>query len=51
MVFLMKKIKRQPELTVRIDQGTSHKSRDTETYRGESGKKPQRHGHRGKNPE
>jgi hypothetical protein len=27
---------------------TPHKTRDTETYRGESGEKPQRYGHRGK---
>jgi hypothetical protein len=31
-----------------VDQGTPHKSRDTETYRGESGEKPRRDGHRGK---
>ena len=34
-----------------MDQGTSHKTRDTETYRGKSGGKPQRYGHRGKIPE
>jgi hypothetical protein len=34
-----------------VDQGTSHKTRDTETYREESGEKPQRYGHRGKIPE
>ena len=34
-----------------MDQGTSHKTRDTETYRGESGEKPWRYGHRGKIPE
>jgi hypothetical protein len=28
-----------------------HKTRDTETYRGESGEKPKRYGHRGKIPE
>jgi hypothetical protein len=31
-----------------VDQGTPHKTRDTETHRGESGGKPQAHGHRGK---
>jgi hypothetical protein len=31
-----------------VVQGTPHKIRDTETYRGESGKKPRRYGHRGK---
>ena len=31
-----------------MDQGTSHKTRDTETYRGESGEKPQRYENRGK---
>jgi hypothetical protein len=31
-----------------VDQITPYKTRDTETYRGESGEKPQRHGHRGK---
>jgi hypothetical protein len=31
-----------------VDQGTPHKTRDTETYRGESGENPQRYGHRGK---
>jgi hypothetical protein len=30
-----------------VDQGTSHKTRDTEIYRGESGEKPQRYGHGG----
>jgi hypothetical protein len=34
-----------------VDQGTQHKTRDTETYRGESGEKPRRYGHRGKIPE
>jgi hypothetical protein len=34
-----------------VDQGTSHKTRDTETYRVESRKKPQRYGHRGNVPE
>ena len=33
-----------------VDQGPSHKTRDTETYKGESGEKPQRYGHRGKIP-
>jgi hypothetical protein len=27
-----------------VDQGTPHKTRDTETYRGESGEKPRRYG-------
>ena len=31
-----------------MDQGTPHKTRDTETYRGESGEKPRGYGHRGK---
>ena len=31
-----------------MDQGTSLKTRDTETYRGESGEKSQRYGHREK---
>ena len=30
-----------------MDQGTPHKTRDTETYRGESGEKPRKYGHRG----
>jgi hypothetical protein len=34
-----------------LDQGTPHKTRDTETYRGESEEKPRRYGHRGKLPE
>jgi hypothetical protein len=34
-----------------VDQGTPHKTRDTETYRRESGEKPQRYGQRGKIPE
>ena len=33
-----------------MDQRTSHKTRDTETYRGESGEKPWNYGHRGKIP-
>jgi hypothetical protein len=33
-----------------MDQRTPHKTRDTEIYRGESGEKPQRYGHRGKIP-
>ena len=33
---------------VHVDQGTPHKTRDTEIYRGESGEKPRRYGHRGK---
>jgi hypothetical protein len=31
-----------------VDQETSHKTRDTETYRGESGEEPQRYGRMGK---
>ena len=31
-----------------MDHGTPHKTRDSETYREESGGKPQRYGHRGK---
>ena len=31
-----------------MDQGTPHKTRDSETYRGESGEKPLRYGHREK---
>jgi hypothetical protein len=31
-----------------VDQGTLHKTTDTEIYRGESGENPQRYGHRGK---
>jgi hypothetical protein len=31
-----------------MDQGTPHKTRNTETYRGEIWEKPQRCGHRGK---
>jgi hypothetical protein len=34
-----------------VDQGTTHKTRDTETYRGESRENPRRYGHRGKIPE
>jgi hypothetical protein len=34
-----------------VDQGTPHKTRDSEIYRGESGEKPRRYGHRGKIPE
>ena len=34
-----------------MDQGTPHKTRDTETYRGESGEKPRGYGHRGKIPD
>jgi hypothetical protein len=34
-----------------VDQGTPHKTRHTETYRGESGEELQRYGHRGKIPE
>ena len=33
-----------------MDQETPHKTRDTETYRGESGEKPRRYGHSGKIP-
>jgi hypothetical protein len=31
-----------------VDQGTPHKTRDTKTYIGESGERPQRYGHREK---
>jgi hypothetical protein len=31
-----------------VDQGTPHKTPDSETYRGESGGKPGRNGHREK---
>ena len=31
-----------------MDQGAPHKTRDSETYRGESGEKRRRYGHRGK---
>jgi hypothetical protein len=31
-----------------VDQGTPHKARDTKTYRGESGEKPQRYRYRRK---
>jgi hypothetical protein len=31
-----------------VDEGTPHKTRDTETYKGESREKPQIYGHRGK---
>jgi hypothetical protein len=34
-----------------VDQGTPHKTREPETYRGESWEKPQRYGHRIKIPE
>ena len=34
-----------------MDQGTPHKTTDSETYRGESGEKPRRYGHKGKIPE
>jgi hypothetical protein len=34
-----------------VDLGTPHKTKDTETYRGESGEEPQRYGQRGKIPE
>jgi hypothetical protein len=33
-----------------VDQGSPHKTRDTETYRGESGEKLRRYRHRGKIP-
>jgi hypothetical protein len=33
-----------------VDQGTPHKTRDSETYQRESGGKPQRYEHRGKIP-
>jgi hypothetical protein len=32
-----------------MDQGTPHKTRDTETYRGESREKQRRYGYRGGN--
>jgi hypothetical protein len=31
-----------------VNQGTPHKTRDSETYRGESGENPRRYGHKGK---
>ena len=34
-----------------MNQSTPHKTRDTETYRGESGEKSWAHGHTGKIPE
>jgi hypothetical protein len=34
-----------------VDQGTPHKTRDSETCREESGEKPRRYGHRGQIPE
>jgi hypothetical protein len=34
-----------------VDEEAPHKTRDTETYRGESREKPQRYGYRGKIPE
>ena len=34
-----------------MDQGTPHKTRDTETYRGVSGEELRRYGHRGEIPE
>ena len=34
---------------VQVYQGPPHKSRDTDSYRGESGEGPQIYGHRGKN--
>jgi hypothetical protein len=34
-----------------VDQGTPHKTKDIETYQGESGEEPQRYEHREKNPE
>jgi hypothetical protein len=34
-----------------LDQGSPHKTRDTETYRLETGEEPRRYGHRGKIPE
>ena len=34
-----------------MDQGPPHKTRYTETYRGEIGEKPQTYGHKGKIPE
>jgi hypothetical protein len=34
-----------------VDQGAPHKTRVTETYRGETGEKPRRYWHRGKIPD
>jgi hypothetical protein len=34
-----------------VDHGTPHKTRDTETYRGENWEEPRRYGHRGNIPE
>jgi hypothetical protein len=34
-----------------VNHRTPNKTRDTETYRGESGEKPQKYGHRRKIPE
>ena len=31
-----------------MDQGNPHKTRDTETYRGEIGEEPKKYGYRGK---
>jgi hypothetical protein len=36
---------------LQVDQGPPHKTRDSETYRGESGEEPLRYGHRGRIPE
>jgi hypothetical protein len=36
---------------LQVDQGPSHKTRYTETYRGESGEERQRYGYKGKIPE
>jgi hypothetical protein len=36
---------------VQVDQEPPHKTRDTETYRGESGEEPRTYGHGGKIPE
>jgi hypothetical protein len=35
---------------VKVDQGPPHKTRYSETYRGESGKEPRTYGHMGKIP-
>ena len=35
---------------IQVDQGPPHKTRYTETYRGESGEEPWTHEHRGKFP-
>jgi hypothetical protein len=51
--LLCRRIRIDPFLSpkVLVDQGTPHKTRDTKTYRGESGGKPRRYEHRGIIPE